>query len=109
MLVATLSVTPGKASLELTLDVVNEGTEPVELTFRSGRRADFVALDDGKEVWRWSEGRMFTQALDEATLQPGESVSFDGSWDDPDPGEYLVRGTLASVTHEASAEMVVEI
>lgn len=107
MLAATLSVTPGKSSLELTLEIVNEGTEQAEITFSSSRKADFVALDDGEEVWRWSEGRMFTQALDDATMRPGESMSFDAVWEDPDPGEYRVRGTLVAIDHDESAEMTV--
>ena len=93
-------------SLEATLDasvdgavefefrVRNTGDEPVELQFRSSKAADIAVLDDGEEVWRWSAGRMFTQALQSRTLAPGESASHQFTWDDPQSGTYTARGTL---------------
>src|SRR5688500_16048371 len=44
--------------------VVNEGKKKLEIDFASGRTHDLVVLDSlGREVWRWSEGRLFTQAM----------------------------------------------
>ena len=41
----------------------------VELDFPDGQTHDFVVLDAaGSEVWRWSDGRMFTQAHAEQVL-----------------------------------------
>ena len=95
-------------SLEATLDagvdgavkfefsVRNTGDSPVELQFRSGKVADVAVFDDGEEVWRWSDGRMFTQALHSQTLDPGESDSHQFTWNDPEPGTYTAEGTLAA-------------
>ena len=81
-------------AVEFEFTVNNTGDGPVELQFRSGKVADVAVLDDGEEVWRWSAGRMFTQALQSRTLAPGESVSHQFTWDDPQSGTYTARGTL---------------
>ena len=104
-------------SLEATLDaavdgevsftfrVTNAGTSTVELTFRSGKRGDVVVRerDSGEEVWRWSEGRMFTQALSRTTVQPGEQIEATYRWKNPLPGSYVATGTLEA-NHELQAE-----
>jgi hypothetical protein len=54
------------------VDVENTGSEPLVLTFTSGQRADVVLSRDGVEVYRWSEGRIFTEAIETLTLGPGE-------------------------------------
>lgn len=74
--------------------VTNAGTEPAELTFATGLAADFVAVADGEERWRASDGRLFTQALRSETLAPGETVTYRETWSDPEPGEYEVTATL---------------
>src|SRR5688500_15643838 len=50
--------------VRFTLHVTNRGGRNLELMFPSGQTHDFVVLDAaGKQLWRWSEGRMFTQAM----------------------------------------------
>lgn len=76
--------------------IVNDGTSAIDLTFRSGKRADVVVRDaeTEAEVWRWSEGRAFTQALSRATIRPGEQIEQSFTWPDPPPGSYVATGTL---------------
>ena len=39
----------------------------------------------GREVvWRWSHGRAFTMALEQITLKPGESRTFEAVWEQKD-------------------------
>jgi len=109
MLAATLSAEPAGDALNLALRVENGGESPVELRFRSGQRADFAAEQDGEEVWRWSRGRMFTQALGTETFRPGETRTFEAAWRDPPAGEYTVRGWLTADGADASAETGVVI
>lgn len=81
--------------------VVNTGTTAITLTFSSGKRADIVVENEsGETVWRWSDGRMFTQAITRATLEPGEQIEESFTWSDPPPGRYVATGTL-----EADAEL----
>ncbi|WP_327052217.1 BsuPI-related putative proteinase inhibitor [Halomicrococcus gelatinilyticus] len=110
-----LTATPSDDAVTFELVVRNAGDDPVEVTFRSGLGADFTVLDvdaegeddraDEVEVWRASEGRMFTQALRPETFERGAERTYRGEWPDPEPGEYEVVATLA-VTDEAVEEQV---
>jgi len=67
--------------VRMTLITVNVSNRPIRLTYRTGQRFDFWVTRSGREVWRWSDGRFFTQALDRVTLEPGESQTFRATWD----------------------------
>lgn len=80
---------PVASSLDVQLDegvrfafhVTNNAAKRLELTFPSGLTHDLVILDDvGREVWRWSEGRMFTQTLQNHVLDTNETVSYAAEW-----------------------------
>lgn len=88
---------------EFSFTVTNGDTEPVELTFRSGLIVDFAVFDNSEEIWRWSDGQMFTQALVTETLAPGESFVESGTWTDPPPGTYTVRASLNAVDTDLEA------
>ena len=69
-------------SLKFALKVVNNTTKMVEIYFPDGQTHDFVVADSaGKEIWRWSEGRMFTQAMKSKTLKGKDEAVFEESWD----------------------------
>lgn len=85
--------------------VTNADDEPLELTFRDAGQADFVvSTPDGEEMWRWSDGRMFAQVIQTSRLEPGETATFDGTWPDPEPGEYTALATLRVPDREISAQ-----
>lgn len=64
-------------SLNLELVIANNTKNAVTISHTSGQKYDFTLLDaDKKEIYRWSAGRMFTEALAETVIQPGESVTF---------------------------------
>lgn len=90
----SLAVTTGTDTVDFGFTVTNTGDEARELRFRSGQAAEFVVLDDGREVWRWSDGRLFTQALWSESLALGEAVTYEATWADPAPGEYVAEATL---------------
>lgn len=77
-----------------TFTVTNTGDDPVELEFRDGLAADVAVHRDAEEVWRWSEGRMVTQALWSERLGPGEAATYEAHWDDPTSGRYEAVATL---------------
>jgi hypothetical protein len=93
MLEAALKVTVGDG-VEFSFSVVNAGDRPVERTFRDACRADFAVYRDGREVWRYSDGRAFAQTVSTAEFQPGEAATFEATWPDPDPGEYTAEAAL---------------
>jgi hypothetical protein len=88
--------------IEFSFSVTNTSTEQLKLTFSSGYRGDVVVERDGETVWRWSDGRMFTQAIQHARLAPGETLTESFVWSSPSPGQYEARATLEADT-EASA------
>jgi hypothetical protein len=105
MLDCSLSVTVGSGSaVTFRFTVANASDEPVELTFPDSGRAEFVVYaEDGEEVWRWSEGRAFTQAIEHSDLQPGQEAVVEESWPDAEPGDYTAEASLRCVDADASA------
>ena len=56
------------------LTVDNRSSSPVTLRFRSGKQGDVVLAQGGKEMYRWSAGRMFSQAVREIPVDAGAST-----------------------------------
>lgn len=74
--------------------VTNTGAEPLELQFSDAAKAEFVVQNEGREVWRFTEGRAFMQMLSAERLAPEESTTYDGEWAEPRPGEYTAVAEL---------------
>lgn len=83
--------------VHFSFDVVNASARKLEVLFNDGRTHDIIVLDTlGREVWRWSEDRMFTQVVQSKVLRASESLTFAESWTDPQPGSYVAVATLPS-------------
>ena len=94
-------VTTGQP-VELTLRVTNV-TSQTARWWTGLPIADFVALRNGAEQWRWSTGRAFPAVARVIELAPGETETFRETWplvDDSGrrvpPGEYQLVGILTS-------------
>ena len=59
-----------------TLEVENGGPDAVTLVFRSGKDGDVALVQGGREAYRWSGTRYFTQAVRNELLEPGEKKTF---------------------------------
>ena len=93
----TVSVDGG---VKLAFHITNTTQKSMELQFSSGQTHDFSVLDaSGRELWRWSSDRMFTQALQTRMLGPGETLTFQESWANAPAGTYTVVATLTSMNH----------
>ncbi|WP_447975475.1 BsuPI-related putative proteinase inhibitor [Nitrospira sp. Kam-Ns4a] len=101
---------PGQA-LQFRLLLVNPTTERVTLRFNTGQRFDVTVEDqNGAVVWRWAEGKMFTQALGQETLGPGESLSYTAVFRGALlPGTYRVRGDIVCADGPLSATATVTV
>jgi hypothetical protein len=96
-LATKLNVTVAHSDVRLALDVKNVGGRHAELTFPSGQAYDFVVVDSaGREVWRWSGGRMFTSGVQNKQLGVGDMLQVSESWDAAKPGHYTAIATLKS-------------
>lgn len=90
--------------------VTNTSEEPMTLTFSSGQRADVVLADGGEEVYRWSEGQVFTQAIEDVTIEAGETVTFDlESTLEIGPGTYELIATLTSDPAPSAMQRTIQV
>jgi len=98
------------ADVRFALHIRNNSGKKVELVFPNGQTHDITVVNDaGREVWRWSADRMFTQALQTKLLTHGETLSYEERWENPPAGHYTVIGRLNSASHpvERRAEFTV--
>jgi len=97
---STLKVRVEKG-VALSLQVTNASGKRTEINFPNGQMYDFLVVDStGREVWRWSEGRLFTQSLQNRLLDAGETLTFEERWAAPEShGEFTAVATLKSDDH----------
>lgn len=78
--------------------VLNAGKKKLEVNFPNGQTHDVFVLDSlGREVWRWSDGRLFTQAMQNRVLRTSDLLQYEEVWRDPAPGTYVAVARLASL------------
>ncbi len=113
-----VSLTTDKSSyavgerIVIELIVFNRTAEDLIFDFRNAQKFDFIIEDAaGTRVWRWSDGRMFTQALGEEILGPGrEEVVYTETYTEPlQRGGYKVIGALVSTNRPLSASLAIPI
>lgn len=103
----TLDVVPIGDRVALALRVTNNTAKTVELRFPSGRTHDFAILDSqGRTVWRWSAGRLFTQTMQNKAVKSRESLTLEDSWDSNGAhGAYTAVALLATDSHPIERRM----
>jgi len=80
--------------VHITFTKCNTTSRFITLNYTSAQRFDIAALRDGREVWRWSDGRFFGQAAGTERLRPGECRTYTATWDLRDRrGNFVDRGT----------------
>jgi hypothetical protein len=95
-LVSTLAVVV-KNGVAMDFRVVNAGSKRLEVNFPSGQTHEVIVVDSlGREVWRWSSGRMFTQSLQNRVLHASDSLDYGALWQNAPAGKYTAIATLAS-------------
>lgn len=88
-------------NVEFVLHITNNAQKKLELTFPSGQNYDVTVLDSvGREVWRWSSGRMFTQALQNHVLEANETLTYEAAWNPESMrGAFVAVASLRSENH----------
>lgn len=80
-IVTDLDVRQHGRQLAFTFRITNSANKKVEIVFPSGHTHDVVIVDAaGEEIWRWSTGRMFTQALQNRVLSAGDTLTYEMIW-----------------------------
>ncbi|WP_083270636.1 BsuPI-related putative proteinase inhibitor [Bacillus marinisedimentorum] len=90
---------PGEDAVAFTITIANKGDNESDIEFTSGQKFEIIVTDSaGNEVYRYSDGRMFTQALETITLKPGESKSWSDEWktEQAAAGEYEAALTVTA-------------
>lgn len=99
-LVPSLNVVRVGEQVRFSFNVANAGIRRVEVKFPSGQTHDIVVLDSaGKELWRWADGRMFTEARQYRTISGGDSLMLANGWDQPTAKGKLVAVAMLKSTN----------
>ena len=106
-----LAVQATRNAVRFTFDVTNDGAKNVELTFPDGQTHDFAVLDaDGREVYRWAKGRMFTQSVQTKSLEGGETMHIAEQARTTLPnGSYVAVATLRSTNFPVQERISFEL
>ncbi|HEV7993622.1 MAG TPA: BsuPI-related putative proteinase inhibitor [Gemmatimonadaceae bacterium] len=106
-----LVVNAQKNAVHFAFDLTNDGKKTVELTFPNGQRYDFAVIDStGREVYRWAAGRMFTQSVQNASLDGGETMHITEQTTTPLPqGSYVAVATLHSSNFPVQERVAFEL
>lgn len=93
-----LNLAVSKHALRLALAVTNTGKHFAEVRFPNGQTYDFVVVDSvGREVWRWSNGHLFTQGVQNKQIAAGETMRVTETMTDTlKPGRYTAIAVLKS-------------
>jgi hypothetical protein len=96
-LAATFGVALEGDDVRFSLRVVNATAKSVEVNFASGQAYDFVVVDSvGREVWRWSSDRIFTQSVRNKLLGKGEAINASEKWSPSKTGKWTAIAQLTS-------------
>jgi hypothetical protein len=88
----TFRIEPSRVKLgqpvRFSLNFHNNSGRAQTIRYRSGQRYDFYVTLSGKEIWRWSEGRAFTQALSSDVIPGSTGRRYDEMWEPASRGTY---------------------
>ncbi len=104
-------VTTQQKALRFDFAIRNEGRKNVELAFPDGQAYDFAVVDGrGKEVYRWGNGRMFTQSRQNRMLDGGDTMHIEESASLAlAPGSYIAVATLHSSNYPVQQRVPFEL
>jgi hypothetical protein len=103
-----LRVTPGPDAVTFELVANNASDKRHEVRFVDGQEVDFVVRDArGRDVWTWSDGRLFTQPMRTHLLEQRESRDYEATWQDALPhGTFTAIARFRSENHPATTQVV---
>ena len=84
----------------------NYTNSPIGLQYTSSQRFDFVIRDkDDREIWRWSNDKMFAQRISEKVLGPqNREMAFETRFGGRlEKGSYKLTGISTAKNYPASA------
>jgi hypothetical protein len=102
-----LRVIPGVEAVSFELLVTNASDKRHEVRFANGQEVDFVVRDSrGRDVWTWSDGRLFTQPMRTHLLENREARGYEATWQDVSVrGTFTVIARFRSENHPATTQV----
>lgn len=69
--------------ITMELTVRNRTDQSQRVMFADGNQSDFMVFDDGTHQlrWRWTDGKVFTQATTEVMFDPQQTRTISTTWD----------------------------
>ena len=97
--------------IEFDFRVTNNAARKLELLFPTGQTHEVVVVDSlGREVWRWSEGRMSTQALQNKLVESSATLAWQAAWRSEVPaGRYVAIASLLSENKPLEERVTFEV
>ncbi|MBM7622816.1 BsuPI-related putative proteinase inhibitor [Sporohalobacter salinus] len=103
--------------VNLNLIKVNISNSPIELTYSTSQRVDFIARSLGQQVWQWSQNRKFAQIIETIELAPSEALVYQENWNQKnnrgqqvEPGIYQITGwNVADEINNEKSRILIEI
>ncbi|SFA79069.1 MULTISPECIES: BsuPI-related putative proteinase inhibitor [unclassified Bacillus (in: firmicutes)] len=91
------------------LKVENQTSEKLKLEFPTSQFYEYIVKNQkGKEIFRYSNGRSFLQAIQQIELDPGEEKIWEDRWTYPvgtKPGDYVIEAVLkASILNDRPSQ-----
>jgi len=94
----------------MTLKIFNYTEEDTVFHFNTSQRYDFIIEDEeGNEIWRWSQDRMFAMVLGEEILGPTNTeITYTAEYKDKlSPGYYKITGIFVAQNRPMSGNVVI--
>ena len=99
----TIDVSTTDDGVTFTYTVHNDGSEPVRMEFPNAGMADVAVFDEnGSEIWRYSDGRMYAQVITSDEIEPDGHRQYEMTWEDPEAGEFIAAAELRATTETAA-------
>lgn len=93
--------------------VVIYSAKDTHLDFNTSQIYDLILLKDGKQVWKWSDGKMFTQVMGSRIIKANEpllfSVILDSAQIGLTPGKYELTPIVCSRNPQSGQKVTFEI
>jgi len=98
--------------IKMTLKIFNYTEGEITFHFNTSQRYDFIIEEEeGSEIWRWSQERMFAMVLGEETLGPlNPEVIYVAEYKDRlSPSYYKITGIFVAQEKPMSGSIIIEV
>ena len=95
-IVYNFTVLPGTraGTYRMKLDVINTTSQRQQVQYRTSEHFDFSVMDGENLLWNYNSNRFFVQSEETQTINPGETLSYEATWDPVASGDVIVPGPM---------------